>query len=211
MEEVKQLGRVYKITSPNTDKIYIGSTTKSLKERFTRHMASYKSYTNETGTQYITSFEILKFGNINIELLEELLVTKKELHKRERYFIELNKEIATNKAIPTRTDAEYRFDYKEIRAKNQLEYNIKNKDIRAKKQQEYNIRNKEMMKERRKINYEKHKEEYHLPIQCECGKIYTLNHKIRHFKTKKHLQNITINITVPIDNHDGGIININQK
>jgi hypothetical protein len=179
MEEVKKVGRIYKITSPNTDKIYIGSTTKSLNRGLTHHMTDYKLYTNGTLKTHIASFDIIKCGNINIELIEELSGTKNELQKRGRHFIELNKDIAINKKIPTRTTVEYYNDHKEIAEKTNREY------------------------------YNKNKENLNEKIKCECGGEYTRQHKARHQKSNKHLQNITINITAPIDNHDGGIININ--
>ena len=37
-------GKIYKIISINTDKIYIGSTTKSLYERLQGHKRNYKRY-----------------------------------------------------------------------------------------------------------------------------------------------------------------------
>jgi hypothetical protein len=222
MEEVKQLGRVYKITSPNTDKIYIGSTTNSLKIRLRHHMSDYKKYSNGNGTNYITSFEILKCDNIQIELIEEFLGTRKELHKRERHFIESNKSIVINKAIPTRTDAEYRLDNKEIIAKANREYrnnnkeiareyNIKNKEHIALGKKQYMEKNKDYFKQKKKEYREINKEKLHEKINCECGGKYTRTHKARHQKSIQHINHFTINITVPIDNHDGGIININQK
>jgi hypothetical protein len=42
-----QEGKIYKIISPLTDKIYVGSTTKKyLSERLCRHLCDYKRYLN---------------------------------------------------------------------------------------------------------------------------------------------------------------------
>ena len=65
-------GRIYKIVSESTDKIYIGSTIRTVEERLELHEEQYETWFNtsfESG--YCSSFEILKYGNYKIELLEE--------------------------------------------------------------------------------------------------------------------------------------------
>lgn len=57
---------VYKIVADGTDKIYIGSTKRSLKKRFREHMYNYK---NNRGNKSCN--EILKYENPRIELIEE--------------------------------------------------------------------------------------------------------------------------------------------
>lgn len=53
-----QKSKIYKITSSQTDKIYIGSTIKTLSVRFAKHKTDYNRFIN--GKQnYVTSFEIL--------------------------------------------------------------------------------------------------------------------------------------------------------
>ena len=56
-----QKGKVYKIISSHTDKIYIGSTCQPLCKRFVDHKKRYNSY-NKSKFGYITSYEILNFG-----------------------------------------------------------------------------------------------------------------------------------------------------
>jgi hypothetical protein len=113
-----KIGRIYKITSENTDKIYIGSTTKKISERLCRHQYDYKGYINNK-RRYVTSYDILKCGNVKIELIEEFKYTEiNELHKKERYFIELNRENCVNKNIPSRTQKEWiKIHYEEIKQK----------------------------------------------------------------------------------------------
>jgi len=91
--------KIYKITSPQIDKIYIGSTTKNLNERLRGHKKSLKNY-NKGIYSYITSFEIIIFNDCKIELIEEFPCnSKKELRIRERHHIEQNENVI-NQRIP---------------------------------------------------------------------------------------------------------------
>jgi hypothetical protein len=81
-------GNIYKIVSDRTDKIYIGSTVKSLEERLEEHENDYELWFNkEFKSGYISSFEILKYGDYKIILIEEYPCSSyKELLKREGYY-----------------------------------------------------------------------------------------------------------------------------
>jgi len=106
-----QNGKIYKITSSMTDKIYIGSTCHSLETRFSCHKSSYKLFLNG-GCYKNTSYELIKLGDAIITLIEEIQYeTRKQLYQRERYHIELNKDICINKYIPSRTNKEYQKEY----------------------------------------------------------------------------------------------------
>lgn len=58
----KMKGIIYKISSPSTDKIYIGSTIQTLKAR----MRNHRKKTNHTRSK-----EITMYGDAKIECLEE--------------------------------------------------------------------------------------------------------------------------------------------
>lgn len=77
-------GFVYKISSPNTDKVYIGSTTnKYLSGRTSAHKYDYKGYLNGT-RHYRTSFELLKCGDCVYDMLERVEYNHvSELRQRE--------------------------------------------------------------------------------------------------------------------------------
>ena len=101
-----QNGKIYKIVSAQTDKIYIGSSCeKYLSNRLGGHKTQYKHY--QAGkSNYISSIEIVKFDDANIVLLESYpCKDKNELHARERYYIEQNKDILVNQYIPNRSKA----------------------------------------------------------------------------------------------------------
>ena len=79
------LGKIYKITSSRTNKVYVGSTTRELKDRFREHKNDYKRYLNDK-FHFISSFEIMIFQDCKIELIENCS-TKNELQNREDYWI----------------------------------------------------------------------------------------------------------------------------
>ena len=98
-------GIVYKISSPSTDKIYIGSTIQSLKNRFKQHERKYNN---------ISSKQIIDYKNAIIESIEEIECNSLfDLRDRERYYIELNRNICVNLLIPNRTKKEYYDDNKD--------------------------------------------------------------------------------------------------
>ena len=198
-------GKIYKIVDNTNGNIYIGSTINSLSYRLSGHKTKYKSYL-EGKCHNTRSFDIIKNNNYRIELLENYPCNnKKELETRERDYIEDNN--CLNKAIPTRTDKEYRKYYEEKRKQNYInnrdkilerskqnyinnrdkkleygkQYRIKNLDKKLEYGKQYRIKNRDKIKENRKIN-----------ITCECGSIITKVHINRHKKTKKHLKFILI-------------------
>jgi len=73
-------GKIYKLTSPNTDKVYIGSTIRTLNKRLTSHIRDWKLKRKDCGSTYI-----LEKGDYKIELLEEVQVdSRKDLTKFEK-------------------------------------------------------------------------------------------------------------------------------
>ncbi len=93
---------IYKITSIQTDKVYIGSTKLKLKRRFKEHKK--KRY---------TSREILKYDDARIELIEECCFETR--FERERYYIDLYGDKSVNTQKPLRTRKQYYEDTKEFR------------------------------------------------------------------------------------------------
>ena len=108
--------RIYKITSPKTDKVYIGSTTKTIEQRLRKHKTNYNSYLNGKMPKNITSYEIIKHGDAIVELVEEReFKDMKEMLERERFYIE-NVKNTVNKHTPITTEEEkkqYIIDNKE--------------------------------------------------------------------------------------------------
>ena len=193
------IGRIYKIYNNVNDKIYIGSTTRSVKERLLRHKYDYKRYLNNKHS-YITSFEIIKNEPYFIEELEEIeCIDKKQLYKKEREYIENNN--CVNKTIPTRTMKEYCEDNKEKINKYFKEYYEDNKEKINKKNIKYHQDNKDKInkynednKERKKKNdkeyYEDNKQEINekrkIKINCNiCDSVVRKSDIARHQKSIK--------------------------
>ena len=151
---------VYKIT--DGELVYYGSTTSSLKQR----LCSHKCPNNDCETRQMNK------DNMTIELIEEV-EDKEQLKWRERYYMENNE--CVNIKIPILTKEEYRLN-----------------GLKAKKI--YYQKNKELLRQKYKGFYDKNKVKYKeqkiIPYHCECGSVIQTTEKKRHFKTKKHINNI---------------------
>jgi hypothetical protein len=188
-------GKIYKIVCNVTGKVYIGSTCKkTLAHRLAQHRADYKRFLDKKTEKYMTSFKVLENNNYSIILMEEYpCETKEQLLAQERYYIENNE--CVNKYIPNRTIKEYYEANKEQILEQQKEYYETNKEQISEYQKEYYEANKEQISEYQKEyqkEYYKINKEHILKRQgeshkCECGGNYAQNHKLRHFKTQKHL------------------------
>jgi len=110
---------------------------------------------------FCTSRFLFEYGTPQMILVEKYPCNDKmELNQRERFYIEGNE--CVNKNIPGRTTKETRKAYIEA-----------NKDKIALKQKEYDNSIKEKLS---------------LKHNCECGGKYTINSKVKHKKTQKHLK-----------------------
>ena len=81
-----QLGKIYKIVDNTNDNVYIGSTCKSLAQRLSGHVDTYKQYLKGK-YHYVTSFDIIQNNNYDMILIENYPCDyKDELLARERYW-----------------------------------------------------------------------------------------------------------------------------
>ena len=175
--EKRQTGYIYSIRSHQTDNYYIGSTFGPLRQRLFIHKSQLKKY-NESNGNYITSFEILKYSDAYIELVETYEnINKMELHKFEGEYIRKNTN-CINKNIAGRTRDEYNKDNKEYYKEYYKEYRNDNKEYYKEYNKEYYEDNKERIKE-----YDK---EYRkVKYLCKCGKTLTTGSKKNHNKICK--------------------------
>jgi hypothetical protein len=183
-----QQGKIYKIISPHTDKIYIGSTIKQyLSQRLAKHKSGFKAW--KLGKENkVNSYDLIELGDVEILLLEIYPCNSKdELISRERYWYDLNKELAVNKNRPHIT---YEEDLKFKR-----EHYIKNKEHYLKQAETYRELNQDAIKKNSDEWYQKNKnrikEKNSIIHKCECGLEYTNQNKSRHMKTKIHLNLLT--------------------
>ena len=171
-ENKYQRGKIYKIISTQTVDIYYGSTIeKTLTNRLSKHRRNYKCWLN--GKQcYVTSYEIVKYDDAKIILVENFpCLTKYELVAREQFYIDNNGCVNKRKAYLGLSKEQYYKDHKEEILKYQKQYYKNNKEQREKYDKQYRENNKE------KINKQ---------YECPCGGNYTYYHISHHFKTKKH-------------------------
>jgi hypothetical protein len=177
-------GMIYCLKSKHTDKVYVGSTEKTLDDRFRQHKRDYKKYL--TGKySCITSFEILKYNDCWIELLEICECESKDILRRvEGEFItQLN---CVNKNVAGRTYKEYQKEYRENNKEKSKEYRENNKDKNKEYQKEYRENNKEKIKEYREEYYTDNKDKLNEKVECECGSIVSRFNLTRHKKSNKH-------------------------
>ena len=138
--------KIYKISSPHTDKIYIGSTTKKyLCSRIAEHTSYFNTWNKDNTKQYCSSFVLYQLGNVEYELIELYNCNnKEELTKRERYWMELHSNFIINVRKSYITDEEHTKDIKKWQEDNkedikqyQIEYRQKNRDVLNQKRREY--------------------------------------------------------------------------
>jgi len=183
-----QQGKIYKIVSPHTDKIYIGSTTKQyLSQRLAKHKSGFKAW--QLGKENkMMSYDLIQLGEVEILLLETYPCNSKdELISRERHWYNLNKELSINKLRPSIT--------KEEKKQLRKEDHIKNRDKELKQMEIYRELNHDAIKKTKDEWYQENKnrikEKNSIIHKCECGLEYTNQNKSRHMKSKIHLNLLT--------------------
>ena len=187
---------------------YVGSTM-YFNQRKRKHRNACNSPNTRKYNQKVYKFIRGNGGWSNwsmIQIEEYDAKDKRDLHKRERYWIETL--ISTlNCNIPTRSKKEYSDDNKDT----QTQYRQDNKekikqyyqdnkeriqqyyqDNKGKKAQYYRD-NKEKIKKQDKKKYQDNKERLLEKFNCECGGKYIHQNKSTHLKTKKHQTFISIN------------------
>jgi hypothetical protein len=183
-------GKVYKIVSPSTDLVYIGSTIQPLHKRLCAHLTNYKQFLKGSYRK-ITSFEIMKYGDAEIYLIELCdCQSKMELERCERSHIESIE--CVNKQIPGRTLKEYYIDnrdkfkqyYIDNKEKNK-QYYIDNPEIKK----QYYIDNRDKFKQYYIDNKEKiseQKKQYHIDNQDKIKQYYVDNQDKKKKQSKQY-------------------------
>ena len=98
-------GKIYKVVSDKTDKIYIGSTISTLGARMSQHKSKYKRQLNGQAKKNTCHLLLSKDPNCRIVLLEAYpCKSKQQLLARERQYVEANKSKCVNYEDPSHTD-----------------------------------------------------------------------------------------------------------
>jgi hypothetical protein len=128
-----------------------------LAERIGGHKCNYKKWLEGT-FNYVTSFEILKYGDAYIELVEDYpCKNKAELERREGQVMR-DTDNCCNKHIAGRTITEWYDQNKDKVAKQQGEWYAKNKDKINERQFEYRAKNKDKIAKQHAEWYAKNKD-----------------------------------------------------
>ena len=121
-------GKIYMIKSPQTNMCYIGSTKQTLEKRLKQHCNAYNCWSKNNDKHYCTAYDVIKFENPYITLLEELEnVTKQQLCRKEGEYIR-NTMHCVNQIIAGRTRKECYETNKEKYKNKMKEYNQLNRD-----------------------------------------------------------------------------------
>jgi hypothetical protein len=165
---------IYKIEhNENKELVYVGSTTD-----FTKRKYSHKNTcNNEKGKHYNLKVYHMIRENGGWEAFQMLEIKKFPCYdsnearaEEERCRVELKSTMNMIRAFVTETQQEY--------DKNLYE------------------KNKIIVKSRSKNRYDEHRDEINKrsseKVSCECGSIYSIGHKARHFESKKHNDNVYV-------------------
>jgi hypothetical protein len=166
-------GQIYKIISPNTETICVGSTILTLKQRFSKHKSQCKTTQACTYTYSCTSMHIINEGDASIELIYDYpCKNKTELEAEEgRRMLDIRNagfDVINKNNSGASAAAGGRKEYK----KQYIE--------------EYYKSNKEYYKEKSAEHYKNTPR-----FQCECcNKEFTKPNLNQHKKTKKYINNM---------------------
>jgi hypothetical protein len=172
--------KIYKIISPQTDKIYIGSTCQSqLSKRLGQHKQQYKNYLGGSAP-YIASLDIIQYGDAKIILIDSFPECKnrEEQYKIEQSYIDKLDCINKNRAYST---IEYK---KECASRYNRNNYLKFREKRLEKAKIWREENVEKRKKYREENSEKIKEYSRAKVNCDiCHKSMTKRNLPRHKQT----------------------------
>jgi ribosomal protein S27AE len=160
---------IYKISSPNTDLVYVGKTNQTLGRRFSCHLSNDKRFLAGKMKTRCTSYKVLEHGGAIIELIEE--------SDDEDYWIN---------AIPnTCNEKRGLFDQAAyLRA-----YYAENKDALAAYDRAYYEENREEICAKSKAYREENREEIRAKKRQKepcpnCGRVVTHSNMAKHQRTK---------------------------
>src|SRR4051812_37595120 len=92
-------GKIYKLISSQTNKIYVGSTAqKYLSRRFAGYKVNFENWINNNVKQsYCTFYELLIYNDVRIILIENYpCESKEQLRQREQFWLDKLKKNCVN-------------------------------------------------------------------------------------------------------------------
>ena len=79
-------GRIYRISAPGCDQVYVGSTRQTLSTRINRHRQKRRAWQRGT-TNYVTSYALVGLPGASIDLIEDEYADMQQMRDREAYWI----------------------------------------------------------------------------------------------------------------------------
>jgi uncharacterized protein with NAD-binding domain and iron-sulfur cluster len=208
------LGHIYLIFTPLDNSFsYIGSTFNKLHKRFQTHKRDFKYWLKNKAKR--TNFSIFpyfeKYGIENFKIIKiksyNVIRTHKKDHKHlwayETFWISKTKNCCNiqlpfnplKKQAQKECNKKYRDKHKEYYKEYYKKYNEENEDKIKEYNKKYYEKNLVKIKKYRDEHKEYHKKKYYDKIKeknkikftCACGSTVRNCQKLRHFKTKKHI------------------------
>ena len=158
--------------SYNDQVIYVGSTN-DINHRERQHKYDMKKRTDIMPIYKYIRENQLDFSELKFTVMAECY--EKDRSDAEGLVYDQYVDSCLNKKVPGRTESEYQKVWYQDNKDKIREYNQVNKD----KISEYQI-------EYREQNRDKIREKQNEKIECPCGINYTLQNKLRHFRTNTH-------------------------
>jgi group I intron endonuclease len=169
------VSKIYKLSNNVDSAIYIGSTCNALRKRKCEHKTKSVKFPDRQVYKHLNA---VGWVNVEIILIESYpCINKDELHKRERYWIDLLKP-ELNKNIPTRTQKEWLEYFKQ--------YSKQRREANPQCDKQYRENNKDNKKQY-DIQYRNQKKDMRT---CICGSTYNhnkLSARTRHYNTDIHI------------------------
>jgi hypothetical protein len=194
------IGIIYIIKHKHSEICYIGSTFKTLKERWIKHYQNYKNpHFSISVFEYFHKYGIQNFKIQELKYFE--VVDRKHMQAYEQLYINKFKNllleyICINERNPfpilekKQRQKEYYQKYKKDILTQQKAYYQKNAQYIQKRNKEYNQKNSEAIQKQRKEYYQKNietiREKAKSKFECECGSVFNNSDKSQHKKSKKH-------------------------
>jgi hypothetical protein len=98
------IGRIYRISAPGCDQVYIGSTRQTLSTRLTKHRDAMRRW-QRGAYRYVTSFALVGHPDVSIDIVEEEEFQDIQ-HMRDREAYWIARLPTVNKHTPGRSQAE---------------------------------------------------------------------------------------------------------
>lgn len=160
---------IYRVQCNATNKVYIGSTTcLNLERRLRQHEAHYRAWQDRKSAWY-SVFEVLEGGDYFVDKLEDVkALDKKIVRSRERYYLDLFRQLAVNRRNPYRKKWEIKYQH-------------------ASAMRTYYHRNRDVINERNKLANSKR-------VRCNDCKIWiSKGGWAKHARSNKHVTNVLLN------------------